>query len=414
VFAGGQDGSVYALDAATGCVHWASSVESQVRSGMAVGEVGGNLVVFFGASAGHLYALDGTTGKQLWKMRPGEHPAATQTSTPVFYKGRPYVGSASREESLSISSGYLCCTFRGSESAIDAATGRVLWKRYMIPEVAKDRPKNRRGSKVSGPSGAGIWTAATLDPEHDAVYVVTGDNYSDPPTALSDALVALKMSTGEILWSKQYTAKDVNNSSCQLADKVNCPDTEGPDYDFASPAILVSLPNGHRALLLGQKSAVVFAVDPDRRGQALWQARFKVARKPDSNDRMYELDPDKGGGLFALRADNGERKWQTPAPGCGGRPNCSAAQSAAITGIARTVWSGSEDGHLRAYATSTGKMVWDYDTAREFQTVNGAVGHGGTIDVAGRVVADGMLFSVSGYPARGGTCNVLLAFHIEP
>jgi polyvinyl alcohol dehydrogenase (cytochrome) len=444
VFAGGQDGSVYALDAATGCVHWASSVESQVRSGMAVGEVGGNPVVFFGDSAGFLYALDGTTGKQLWKMRPDEHPAATQTSTPVFYQGRLYVGSASREESLSISPGYLCCTFRGSESAIDAATGKVLWKRYMIPEAAKERPKSRRGARVAGPSGAGIWTAATLDPEHDAVYVVTGDNYSDPPTALSDALVALKMSTGEIQWSKQFTAKDVYNSSCQVADKVNCPDVEGPDYDFASPAILVSLPNGRRALLLGQKSAVVFAVDPDRRGQALWQTRvgeggvvggiewgsasdgrniyvalsdirFKVDRKPGSNDRAYQLDPDKGGGLFALRADNGERMWQTPPPGCGGRPNCSPAQSAAITGIAGIVWSGSEDGHLRAYATSNGKIVWDYDTAHEFPTVNGTPGHGGAMDVAGPVVADGMLFSVSGYPARGGMSgNVLLAFRVEP
>jgi len=338
----------------------------------------------------------------------------------------------------------VCCTFRGSESAIDAANGKVLWKRYMIPEIAKERAKTRRGAKVSGPSGVGIWTAATIDPEHDAIYVVTGDNYSDPPTALSDALVALKMSTGDILWSKQFTAKDVYNSSCQVADKVNCPDVEGPDYDFASPAILVSLQNGRRALLLGQKSAVVFAVDPDRRGQALWQTRvgeggvvggiewgsasdgrniyvalsdvrFKVDRKPGSNDRAYQLDPDKGGGLFALRADNGERMWQTPPPGCSGRPACSPAQSAAITGIPGVVWSGAEDGHLRAYSTSNGKIVWDYDTAHEFQTVNGVSGRGGTIDVAGPVVADGMLFSVSGYPARGGMPgNVLLAFRVEP
>ena len=444
VFAGGQDGTVYALDTASGCVHWASSVQSQVRSGMAVGEVGGKPVVFFGDSAGFLYALDGTTGRQLWKMRPDEHPAATQTSTPVFHKGRLYIGSASREESLSISPGYVCCTFRGSESAIDAGTGKILWKRYMIPEAAKERAKSHRGAKVSGPSGAGIWTAATLDPDRDAVYVVTGDNYSDPPTALSDALVALRMSTGEILWSKQFTAKDVYNSSCQVADKVNCPDVEGPDYDFASPAILVSLPNGRRALLLGQKSAVVFAVDPDRRGQSLWQTRigeggvvggiewgsasdgrniyvalsdirFKVDRKPGSNDRAYELDPTKGGGLFALRADNGERMWQTPAPGCGDRPNCSPAQSAAITGIPGIVWSGAEDGHLRAYSTSNGKIVWDYDTAHEFQTVDRILGHGGAIDVAGPVVADGMLFSVSGYPSRGGMSgNVLLAFRVEP
>ncbi len=440
VFAGAQDGSVYALDAQTGCVYWVTGVESQVRSGIAVGEIGGNPALFFGDSAGYLYALDGMNGKQLWKMRPEEHPAATQTSTPVFYRGKLYVGSASREESLSISPGYVCCTFRGSESAIDAATGKVIWKRYMITEAAKERAKTRRGAKVMGPSGAGIWTAATLDPAHDTLYVVTGDNYSEPATPLSDALVALKMSSGEMQWSKQFTSKDVYNSSCQLADKVNCPDNEGPDFDFASPAILVTLANGRRALLLGQKSAVVFAVDPDRRGAALWQARlgeggivggiewgsasdgkniyvalsdirFKVDRKTGGNDRAYVLDPDKGGGLFALRVDNGERMWQAPPPGCLGRPACSPAQSAAITGIPGVVWSGSEDGHLRAYSTADGKIVWDYDTAHDYSTVNGLAGHGGTIDVAGPVVVDGMVFSVSGYPSRGGMSgNVLLAF----
>ena len=444
VFAGAQDGSVYALDAATGCVHWATSVESQVRSGMTVAEVGGNPILFFGDSSGYLYALDAASGKQLWKMRPDEHPAATQTSTPVFYQGKLYVGSASREESLSISPTYLCCTFRGSETAIDAATGKVLWKRYMIPEAAKERGKTKRGAKVAGPSGAGIWTAATLDPEHDSLYVVTGDNYSDPPTALSDALVALRLSTGEILWSKQFTARDVYNSSCMLPDKANCPDVEGPDFDFASPAVLVSLPNGRRALVLGQKSAIVFAVDPDRRGQELWHSRigeggvvggiewgsasdgrnvyvalsdvrYKVARKPGSNDRAYELDPDKGGGLFAFRIDNGERIWQTPPPGCAGKPACSPAQSAAVTGIPGIVWSGAEDGHLRAYSTSNGKIVWDYDTVHEYQSVNGVPGRGGTIDVAGPIVADGMLFSVSGFPSRGGLPgNVLLAFVVKP
>ncbi len=444
VFAGAQDGSVYALDAATGCVHWAASVESQVRSGMTVGEVNGAPVLFFGDSSGFLYALDATTGKQLWKMRAEDHPSATQTSTPVLYQGRLYIGSASREESLSITPSYLCCKFRGSETAIDAATGKIVWKRYTINEVAKERGKTRRGAKIYGPSGAGIWTAATLDPSHDSMYVVTGDNYSEPPTALSDALVALKMSTGEILWSKQFTAKDVYNSSCQVSDKVNCPDVEGPDYDFASPAILVTLANGKRALLLGQKSAVVFAVDPDRKGAALWRTRigeggivggiewgsasdgrniyvalsdirYKVDRKPGSNDRVYQLDPDKGGGLFALRADNGERVWKTPPPGCNGRPACSPAQSAAITGIPGVVWSGAEDGHLRAYSTNDGKIVWDYDSAHEYKTVNGVPGHGGTIDVAGPIVADGMLFSVSGFPSRGGMSgNVLLAFRVEP
>jgi polyvinyl alcohol dehydrogenase (cytochrome) len=443
VFAGGQDGSVYALDMLTGCVYWATTVQSQVRSGITVGEASGNPAVFFADSAGFVYALDAMSGKQLWKARPDGHPASSVTATPVFYKGRLYVGAASREESLSVSPSYLCCTFRGSESALDAATGKVLWKTYMIGEVAKARPKTRLGAAAWGPSGAGVWTAPVLDPDRDTMYVTTGDNYSDPPTAMSDALVALRMSSGEILWSKQFTAKDAWNSSCQLSDKVNCPDSDGPDFDFASPAILVSLPNGRRALLLGQKSAVVYAVDPDQRGEIRWQARigkggtvggiewgsatdgrnvyvalsdigFQVDRKPGSNDRTYNLDPNRGGGLFAFRIDNGERMWQTPPPGCADRRPCSPAQSAAVTAIPGVVWSGSEDGHLRGYSSSDGKILWDYDTAREYQTVNGVSGRGGAIDVAGPVVAGGMLFAVSGYPARGGLPgNILLAFGLD-
>ncbi len=444
VFAGGQDGSVFALDMLTGCVHWATTVQSQVRSGITVGEAGGNPALFFGDSAGFVYALDATSGKQLWKARADQHPASTVTATPVYYKGRLYVGVASREEALSVSPGYLCCTFRGSESALDAATGKVVWKRYMIADVPKARSKTRQGATAWGPSGVGVWTAPVLDAERDTMYVTTGDNYSDPPTALSDALVAVRMSSGEILWSRQFTAKDAWNSSCQLPGKVNCPDSDGPDFDFASSAILVSLSNSKRALLLGQKSAVIYAVDPDRRGQVLWQARigeggtvggiewgsatdgrnvyaalsdirFVVDRKPGSNDRSYNLDPNKGGGLFAFRVDNGERMWQTPPPGCGDRRPCSPAQSAAVTAIPGVVWSGAADGHLRGYSSSDGKIIWDYDTAHEYQTVNGLAGRGGAMDVAGPVIAGGMMFAVSGYPARGSLPgNVLLAFGLDP
>lgn len=443
VFAGGQDGSVYALDAKTGCTYWATMVQSQVRSGITVGEISGSPALFAGDSAGYIYALDAASGKQIWKTRPEEHPAATSTGTPVYFKGRLYVGSASREEALAVSPGYLCCTFRGSESALDATTGKTIWKTYMIREAAKARGKTKSGAQVFGPSGAGVWTAATLDPDRDTMYVTTGDNYSDPPTAMSDSLVALRISNGAILWSKQFTAKDAWNSSCPLEGKVNCPDAEGPDYDFASSAILVSLPKAKRALLLGQKSAVVYAVDPDRRGQLLWQSRigeggsvggiewgsatdgqkvyvalsdirYEATRKPGSNDRAFHLNPDKGGGLFAFRIDNGERMWQTPPPGCGERRPCSPAQSGAVTAVPGVVWSAAEDGHLRGYSTSNGKIIWDYDTAHDYQTVNGIPGKGGAMDVAGPVVAGGMLFAISGYPARGGIPgNVLLAFGVE-
>ncbi len=440
VFAGSQDGTVYSLDAASGCVHWSTTVEAEVRSGITAGEAGGKSAIFFGDSSGYLYGLDAATGKQLWKIRLDKHPAAKATSTPVLYQGKLYVGVSSLEEALAVSPGYVCCTFRGSVSAIDATDGKVIWKRYTIDEPAKPRGKTKKGSAVMGPSGIGVWTAPALDPERDLLYVTTGDNYSDPPTALSDAVLALKMSTGQIAWAKQLTSRDAWNSSCYVEGKVNCPDSEGPDFDFAAAASLITLPNGKRALILGQKSGVAWAIDPDQRGKVLWQTRigkggtvggiewggatdgrnvyfalsdvaFEVKLLPGSNDRQYTLDPTKGGGMFALRVDNGERMWQTPPPGCGNRRPCSPAQSGAVTGIPGAVFSGSLDGHLRAYSTANGKIIWDFDTDREFQTVNGLPGHGGALDVGGPIVAGGMVFANSGSAQRSGLPgNVLLAF----
>jgi polyvinyl alcohol dehydrogenase (cytochrome) len=440
IFAGAQDGSLYALDTASGCVHWVTSVQAQVRSGITVAEVGGAPRVFFGDAAGNFYSLDAANGKQVWKLRLDEHPAATATGSATFHNGRLYVGAASREESMAVSPTYVCCTFRGSVSAIDAASGNLVWKRYMIAETAKPRGKTPRGFPSQGPSGAAVWTAPTLDPDHDTLYITTGDNYSNPATPLSDAVVALRMSTGAILWSKQLTAKDAWNSSCYLPGKQNCPGDEGPDFDFAASASLITLASGKRVLLLGQKSAVAYGIDPDQRGKILWQARvgqggtvggiewgfatdsrnvyaalsdvaFETSLLPNSNDRSYKLDPTKGGGIFAIRVDNGERMWQTPPPGCGDRRPCSPAQSAAVTGIPGAVFSGSLDGHLRAYSTGNGKIVWDFDTAKDFKSVNGVAGRGGAIDVAGPVVAGGMLFALSGSAQRSAMPgNVLLAF----
>ena len=117
--------------------------------------------------------------------------------------------------------------------------------------------------------------------------------------------------------------------------------------------------------------------------------------------------------MFALRADNGQLLWQTPPPGCGDRRPCSPAQSGAVTAIPGAVFSGSLDGHLRVYAATTGKIIWDYDTDREFKTTNGIPGHGGSLDVGGPVVAGGIVFVNSGSAQRNGLPgNVLLAFGV--
>jgi polyvinyl alcohol dehydrogenase (cytochrome) len=343
-----------------------------------------------------------------------------------------------------------CCKFRGSVSALDAATGKVIWKSYTIAEEPKPTRKNAQGVQLWGSSGAGVWSSPTVDLKNHIVYVTTGDNYSDPPTNTSDAFMAFDTDTGKLAWSRQITTGDAYNIDCDIPPEkqVNCPEAKGPDVDFGSSAILVNLPNGRRALIAGQKSGVVSAVDPDRQGKILWQVRVghggslggvqwgsaadaknvyvalsdiqRRAAPPGSPAGRasvfgvpYELDPKAGGGLFALEIETGKVVWHTPHPGCV-KPGCSPAQSAAVTVIPGVAFSGGVDGHLRAYATDDGRIVWDVDTEQEYNTVNGVKANGGSIDASGPVIVGGMLYVNSGYFFQGSASgNVLLAFSVD-
>ena len=85
-----------------------------------------------------------------------------------------------------------------------------------------------------------------------------------------------------------------------------------------------------------------------------------------------------------------------------------------VTAIPGVVFSGSVDGHLRAYSAATGEVVWDMDTAREYETVNGQKARGGSLDAAGAVIVGGTLYVNSGYGQWGGMPgNVLLAFSVD-
>jgi polyvinyl alcohol dehydrogenase (cytochrome) len=78
------------------------------------------------------------------------------------------------------------------------------------------------------------------------------------------------------------------------------------------------------------------------------------------------------------------------------------------------VFSGSIDGHFRAYSTTDGKIVWDFDTIRAYDTVNGVAARGGSIDGPGPAIGGGLVLVNSGYPTAGGTPgNVLLAFSVD-
>ena len=442
LFIGSWGGKVYSLDASSGCVHWFFDAGAGVRSAVTVGPMastqGARLAVFFGDMAANAYALDAASGKMLWRTKVDDFSVARVSGSPTLHDGRLYVPVASGEEGAAAVPTYECCRFRGSIVALDASTGKQVWKTYMIEEP-KPTKKNAAGAQLWGPSGVPVWATPAVDPRRNALYITTGNNYSDPTTALSDAFVALDLASGKILWSRQMTTSDAYTAACRLPDKTNCAVSNGPDLDFGASPILVTLANGRRMLVAGQKSGVVHALDPDAGGEVLWQTRIgrggtmggvqwgsasdgtniyvalsDIGRVMLTYSTSTDADPKQGGGMFALRLADGERVWYTPPPGCGTRLRCSPAQSAAVSALPGVAFSGSVDGHMRAYSAANGSIIWDFDTIREYETVNGVPGRGGSIDGPGPVIGSGMVFVNSGYPTAGGTPgNVLLAFSVD-
>jgi len=154
LFVGSQNGTVYALDATTGCIHWTFGAAGGVRTALAVSyDESRRLVVYFGDTAANAYALDAQTGRKLWTRRVDDHPAARITGSPTFFEGKLYVPVASYEEAQGADPAYPCCTFRGSVVALDATSGAVVWKTYMIAEAPQRRGSSTAGVPLWGPSG---------------------------------------------------------------------------------------------------------------------------------------------------------------------------------------------------------------------------------------------------------------------
>ncbi len=418
VYVGSADGTVYALDLQTGCVRWSFNAGAEVRTAIVVA-ASPEPRAYFGDLIGRAYAVDALTGKLEWSSKLDEHPHATLTGTPAYHEGRVYFPISSLEVTSAADPAYECCTFRGAIAAVDAQTGEQLWKAYAIAEPPKETGRTSRGTRVLGPSGAPIWNTPTIDAQRGVLYAGTGENYSSPADQSSDAVLAVRLRDGAVLWKRQMTRNDAWNVACMMQDNPNCPRENGPDVDFASGLILARTSDGKDLLLAGQKNGVVYALDPDEQGKVVWQTKVgrggvqggvhfgmaldgsrlfvPISDMADGRDgRVYDSLPRPG--LYALDVATGKTRWSAPADDiCAGRAYCDPGISAAITVAGGVVIAGHMDGRVRAYDAATGRVVWQYESAREFETVSGAKASGGSIGGAGAAVRDGYVVINSGY-----------------
>jgi polyvinyl alcohol dehydrogenase (cytochrome) len=431
VFVGSDNGYVYSIDAKTGCIYWSFENGSIIRNALTVAPVSGRgeakYGVFFGDGHANVFALNAQDGQLLWKTKADPHFIARITAGVRYYDGKLIVPVSSSEEFSSGNPGYPCCTSRGSVVALDANTGKQIWKAWVVPDEPKPYKTMANGVVLYAPAGGAVWNSPTIDPVKRAVYFGTGDATTAPSPKTTDAIMAVDLDTGKLLWSYQATENDVFMGGCNGPNASEaCPKPMGPDMDIGNSPILRTLPNGKRVLIAGTKSADIFALDPDDNGKLLYRVhplglplngngrgRASIVWGGAADDRLayYGIG---AAGLAAVQQANGERVWlfAPPPPAGGGR---GASLGAATTAIPGVVFQGSSDGKLYAVSAADGKQIWEYATAREFETINRVPAHGGAISTSGAVIVNGMVYVGSGYAvgsgAQGG--NVLLAFGVD-
>lgn len=438
VYVGGRNGTFYALDAKTGATRWTFEAQKPLGGnvptfGLRDGPAVVNGVVYFGDAAANLWALDAATGKQRWVRKLDNHHSAIITSSPLVFDGHVYVGVSSQELGQGALDTYPCCTFRGSVVALDAATGDVKWKHYTIPQ-----PQPNPGRPAFTPSGAPVWSSQTIHAQSRTLYYTSGNPYTGYPTG-AEAIGAVNIDTGKERWIRRMTPGDPPwNGRCAYPPPGgNCPDP-GRDFDFGSHPNIFKI--GNRLVVgAGQKSGVYHLLDATT-GGIVWQTRLSTPVPslpiPGSESlqgiqwgasydgrRLYVATyQGKPGTLYALNPADGKIIWKTPNPANGClfdlppvpmNPLCQLAMPNAVSTTPGLVYEGSLDGKMRVFSAETGAILWEYNTAHPYATVNGVPGLGGGINGHGAVVSNGMLFTNSGYGRQittGMPGNVLLAF----
>lgn len=436
LFVGSHNGSVYALDQATGCTRWQFKAATEVRSAVTIdvakGEGGAPRArAIFGDRAANVYAVDAESGKLIWEQVVDPHPNAAITGSLTVSDDRVFVPLSSNDDINSMDPAYPCCTHAGSLVALDVATGEIVWRTPTISDAPSLSGRTSIGTEIYGPSGASIWNTPTVDEARGLLFVGTGNNHSRPATAMSDSILALEQATGRIVWTYQAQAEDAWNAACSFGSRTSCPDPEGPDVDFGGTTLLAEIAGGD-LLLAGQKAGLLHALDPAT-GRLAWKKRI-VRGGPQGGIRyglsgrdgiVYvpsmtegdEFGADRASlpGVVAVAAQTGELVWQTRGAAlCAGRERCVGIVGAPPLATEELVFAAAVDGVVYALDRSTGAVLWHFDSAREFETLLGATTRGGGIQgTAGPMVANGRLFISSGYGQAQRPGNALIALGVQ-
>lgn len=454
LYIGDNNGMIYNIDRAQGCVQQTYRVPGSIRSALVLAPLKDRTLLVFADSAGTVHALDSSTMQPVWKQQVHLFPTSLITGSITYEGGQLFVPISSYEVAAAGMPTYPCCSSHGGVVALNAVDGSKLWT-WHATEKAVAQGKNSAGKEMIGPSGAAVWTTPAVDSKRGLVYIGTGENLSAPATGTSDAIIAIDRDSGKTRWVFQALADDIWNSAC-LNDGPSCPAEPGPDFDFGASVIIAELPSGDELLLAGQKAGIIFALNPDS-GNLEWQHRVSQGTTnggihwgmalsgttllapvsdPERNIEGYKPQP----GLYAVDITTGKRLWQSPASrGCkfdyqdapkigleqmrsGDKQDwekqyaCSFyyGYSSAALASDDIVFSAGLDGRIRAFDIANGQLLWLFNTAIPVQGVNGIDGHGGAIDVAGQVADDGWLYVLSGYSMFGQLPgNVLMAFKLK-
>lgn len=436
-----DEARVFAVDisGAKPCFQWVYASNVPLRTGVAYSVLAsGRAVIAFADAAVNVHLVDAHTGQLIWRTPVGRWDLSNATGTPQIFGGRVYMPVSASEINFGGEDSHECCKTHGMFVALDARDGHVLW-RYQTMRDARPVRDRGDGRKMWGPSGAPIWSSPALDPRRGLIYVGTGEATSAPAADTIDSILALDMYTGRLRWKFQATPDDIFLTTCvRRPEGLNCP-REGRllDVDFGASPILAHRADGSDVLLAGQKAGTLWALDPDS-GKLLWRRDFgtgsplggihwgmaadsrqvyvPIHKMPDANGN----DPNQTPGLHAVDFTTGQVRWSfTATADCSGDrrmrvPTCNAniGLSGAPAVIDGAVFEGSADGFLRAFDVNTGALLWKFDTAVPYTGINGVKGHGGAVDNASIIAANGYLFVNSGYALIGGqrAGNVFLAF----